>query len=360
MGESDNIEDRQHLKRVSRIKRVILQKYLPPWAIILGSRHRRLTYFDCFAGPGQYELDGKIVAGSPVIAVQSAIEYLATRPTNSLLMYLLEDDPVQVQRLQTSLESLQPYPKNLKVEVRSVDSREYVPKLLSAIRRLAPSFFLIDPYGHPLPLPVINGILREDRTEVLINLMWFRINMDLGNSLAEERLDEFFGDREWRHQSFLTEHGVKRERSFLGFLRAKLECKFLLPFKIRYDVEDSQGTSRTKYVLLHASNHVKAVLLMKEVMWPLGDEEGTFDYSGESQGVLISQTPTVEELQDILMREFRGQQLSFDEVREQTWELPFSEKHYRAAIKALEGRGVSVTRIVSKKNGNRGARPDTV
>jgi hypothetical protein len=59
-------EDRQHLKRVSRIKHVILQKYLPPWTIILGSWHQRLAYFDCFAGPGEYELDGEPVAGSPV------------------------------------------------------------------------------------------------------------------------------------------------------------------------------------------------------------------------------------------------------------------------------------------------------
>src|SRR5258708_23799882 len=65
------------------------------------------------------------------------------------------------------------------------------------------------------------------------------------------------------------------------------------PFKLRYDVEDTRGGDRTKYYLLHVSNHVKAVLLMKEVMWPLGDEEGTFDYSGESNGILISSTPTV-------------------------------------------------------------------
>jgi len=42
---------------------------------------------------------------------------------------------------------------------------------------------------------------------------------------------------------------------------------------------------------------------MKEVMWPLGDEEGTFDYSGESQGVLISETPTEQELKKYFVTE---------------------------------------------------------
>jgi GMT-like protein len=103
------------------------------------------------------------------------------------------------------------------------------------------------------------------------------------------------------------------------------------------------------------SNHPKAVLLMKEVMWPLGDEDGTFDFSGEEQGVLISRSPKEEELRDILLRQFKGRALAFDEVREATWRLPFIEKHYRSVIKALEAKGsVTVTRVTSKKTGLKG------
>src|ERR1700687_1699285 len=136
-------------------------------------------------------------------------------------------------------------------------------------------------------------------------------------------------------------HGVERERAFLEYFRGRLACKFMLPFKVRYDVEDNQGARRTKYYLLHVSNHVKAVLLMKEVMWPLGDEEGTFDFSGESQGVLISSTPTVQELETILLRQFKGKDLGFDELCERTWSLPFIAKHYREVVKRLEGKDVT-------------------
>jgi three-Cys-motif partner protein len=347
----NNLEGLQHLKRVSRIKHIILQKYLPPWAIILGSRHRQLAYVDCFAGPGEYELEGRPVAGSPVIAVKRAIEFLQNRSDQNLAMYLVEDDPKQVEQLEASLKHLQPYPSNLKVDVRCADSRSYIPNLLEGLGTLAPSFFLIDPYGHPLPLPVINKVLRRERTEALINLMWFRINMDLSNSLMRSHLDELFGDDDWRNQPFIGMHGVKRERAFLDYFNSCLACRFVLPFKVRYDIEDNQGGDRTKYYLLHASNHVKAVLLMKEVMWPLGDEEGTFDYSGESQGVLISSTPTVDELESILLREFKGHELGFDELREQTWMLPFVEKHYREVVKHLEGKSVTVRRITSKRTG---------
>jgi len=344
-------EELQHLKRVSRIKHLILQNYLPPWAIILGSRHRKLAYFDCFAGPGAYELEGRPVAGSPVIAVKEAIDFVQRRSGQSLLMYLIEDDPKQVAQLEASLKHLQPYPQDLKVNVRCADSRSFIPNLLDSLEALAPSFFLIDPYGHPLPLPVINRILRRERTEALINLMWFRINMDLSNPVMQSHLDELFGDDDWRKQPFIDMHGIERENAFLKYFKSRLACKFVLPFKVRYDVEDKQGGDRTKYYLLHVSNHVKAALLMKEVMWPLGDEDGTFDYSGESQGMLISRTPTMRELEDILLHEFKGQELGFDELRERTWMLPFVEKHYRQVLKDLEGKRITVHRITSKRTG---------
>ena len=109
---------------------------------------------------------------------------------------------------------------------------------------------------------------------------------------------------------------------------------------------------RTKYYLIHASNSLKAVLLMKDVMWPLGDEEGTFDFSGDSQGVLISQTPQTEELKAILLREFAGLQVAFDDIRGKTWSLPFMEKHYRNVLQDLRSSGiVEVTTVTSKGKG---------
>jgi hypothetical protein len=150
-------------------------------------------------------------------------------------------------------------------------------------------------------------------------------------------------------------HGVEREKTFLAYFISRLAAKYVLQFRIRYDVEDTRGGAGTKYYLLHVSNHVKAVLLMKDVMWPLGDEEGTFDYSGESQGVLISETPTEQELKNILLRNFKSKEISFDQLCETTWDLPFIPKHYRAVLRAMEGNEVTIRRITSKKTGISGA-----
>ena len=353
-GQDLTSETLPHIKRVSRVKHTILQKYLPSWAIILGSANCHMNYFDCFAGPGRYEFEGDAVDGSPVIAVKAAKLFLDTHPNHSLNILLTENNEQQAQQLEHQLEPLKPYPTNLNVHPLIEDSKTFIPDLLSKIPSLAPSFFMIDPYGHPLTLPIINNILSRPRTEALITLMWYRINMDLSNSAVQPNVDRLFGDQEWRQQPFMGQKGIARENGFLDYFVSKLRAKYVLPFRIGYDPEDKVKGERTKYYLLHASNHPSAVLLMKEVMWPLGDEDGTFDFSGESQGVLISRTPRTNELRQILLLEFAGKELAFDEIRELTWKLLFVEKHYREVIQQFRAEGiVIVTPVSSKKSGLR-------
>ena len=83
-------------------------------------------------------------------------------------------------------------------------------------------------------------------------------------------------------------------------------------------------------------------------MWPLGDEAGTFEF-GQPQAKLFAATPAADELKEFLLETFKGQTRSFAEIQEQTWNLPFIEKHYRAAIKDLKSAEmVQITPIASK------------
>jgi len=339
----------QHLKQVSRIKHIILQKYLPSWEVILGSQNRRLCYFDCYAGPGVYEFQRQKVDGSPIIAVRAAQEYLAKAKGHQMTVILVEKDEKHRASLETELKRVQPYGQGLQVHVIAEDVKEFVPKLLGQVPNLAPSFFMVDPYGHPLTVPILNDILKRPQTEALINFMFYRINMDAGNPKVQHHLDEMFGDGEWRTQAFLKESGWKREQGFLEYFKSKINARYRLPFRIRFDVEDEMARGRTKYYLIHASNHPKAVLLMKEVMWPLGDEEGLFDFSGEKHGMLFSSSPREEELREALLREYSGKQIEFDQLREETWDLPFIEKHYRSVVKQLKEEGlVEITPVSSR------------
>jgi len=170
----------QHLKQVSRIKHIILQKYLPSWEVILGSKNRRLCYFDCYAGPGAYEFEGQKVDGSPIIAVRAAQEYLAKAKGRQITVVLVEKDKKQRASLEAELKRVPPSGQGLQVHVIAEDVKEFVPKLLGQVPNLAPSFFMVDPYGHPLTVPILNDILKRRPTEALINFMYYRINMDAG------------------------------------------------------------------------------------------------------------------------------------------------------------------------------------
>lgn len=344
-----------HLKQVSRIKHIILQKYLPAWERILGSRNQRLCYFDCYAGPGVYEFGGRKVDGSPIIAVRTAQEYLAKSGCHEMTMVLVEKDEKQRVSLNAELEKVQPYSRGLQVHVMAEDARDLVPKLLDQAPKLAPSFFMVDPYGHPLTVPILNNVLERSRTEALINFMYYRINMDASNVKVQHHLDDMFGNDEWRTQAFLKESGRKREQGFLEYFMSKINARYKLPFRIRFDTEDKMAGNRTKYYLIHASNHPKAALLMKEVMWPLGDEEGLFDFRGEKHGTLFSSSPREEELRQALLREYIGKQVKFDQLREETWDLPFIEKHYRSVVKRLKEEGFVEIAPVSSKT-SRGLR----
>ncbi len=153
--------DLPHLKQVSKIKHRILEGYLPPWALILGYGGAPLGYVDCFAGPGRYkDRDGKEVDGSPLIAVSAAKRFCAAKPHHSMSIVLMEKDAGQLALLNHHLAHLRPYSPRLCVTVYPEDSAQVVPRLLAEFPRTMPAFFLIDPFGNPLPVPVINAILR--------------------------------------------------------------------------------------------------------------------------------------------------------------------------------------------------------
>jgi len=339
------------LKEVSKAKHHILQQYFPPWAKILGSTHRNLFYVDCFAGEGKYEGNEP---GSPLIILKKARDITWNKPYCIHLIFV-EKNELYAEKLKQNLKA-EKLNSQISYKVFSEDSRYFIKNLLKKIPYNIPVFFFIDPYGYPISIPVINKILQNKHAEVFLNLMWFQINRDINNPAAAHLLDKMFEHSEWLNQLFYKEHGTEREKKFLEYFCSQVHSQYHFHFRIRFDPEDKMrgGNKRTKYYLIHFCNHPKAILLMKNIMWKLGDEEGTFDYSATSQGVLFSSTPNVDQLIEYLNTYYVGtnRNIEFTKLQIETYKLPFIEKHYRDAIKTLEfNKLVSVKRKKSKKTG---------
>lgn len=119
-------EEFSSLKINSRIKHLILKDYLPAWEAILGRYHGRMLYFDCYAGPGSYRWRNKEIEGSPVIAIQTAGEWLKKNPRKEMRLVFIEEDANQKIKLEKAISEFRDNPKNLYIEVISGKAEDIV------------------------------------------------------------------------------------------------------------------------------------------------------------------------------------------------------------------------------------------
>jgi three-Cys-motif partner protein len=75
----DSVLEKWVYKEHTRVEHELLKKYLYAWIIKLGKHHRKILFFDEFAGRGEYGDENTrevLTVGSPIIALQLADELL--------------------------------------------------------------------------------------------------------------------------------------------------------------------------------------------------------------------------------------------------------------------------------------------
>lgn len=217
-ADESNDDSLSYLKHVSRIKHEILNGYFGAWSGILSRSFNHLAYFDCFAGDGRYvDENRQPLPGSPQRAVGIATDLVNKTKGLSLTLGFIELDGTKAARLRNDLATVAT--PSVKCTVLSGDTRDLVGEILEALKSRSgtvPTLFFVDPYGHPLPVPILRKLLAIPKAEVLVNLMWYRISMDLGN---EERIPHFnymFGHESWMNQKFMSLTGESARNHFLN------------------------------------------------------------------------------------------------------------------------------------------------
>jgi hypothetical protein len=184
--------------------------------------------------------------------------------------------------------------------------------------------------------------------------------MHLHNPREEKRVDTLFGHSRWRNEHFMRLEGRVDENAFVDYFVKEVGARYALKFRVRFSPEDSVPSpeKRTKFVLIHFSNHPRAALLMKQVMYGASDEVEGLEFSGRGlaggerpvQLKLYGNEPDVDRLVYELHKRFQNQSLSFEGIQLQTLDWPFVEKHYRAALKQMEkDHTVTIQRLKSPK-----------
>lgn len=316
-------------------KHDILQRYLGAWFPILASGNSKILYIDGFCGPGRYE-GGE--AGSPIVAIRSALVHSDRLRYNRLTFLFTDEDEQRVDHLKQELQGWR-LPNNFQIDLAAGKFSTTLSNLLDRLEaenlRLEPTFAFIDPFGWDgLPFNLIRRLLANPKTEVFINFMVDAMNRHLENPnhKIRQQISELFGTADFAN---IPSNSTSRIESLRNLYQTQLQgcAKFIRYFEMRND----QG--RIIYYLFFAGNHALGHIRMKEALWKVDPESGYIfsDATNPNQAVLFNMDwgPT---LAESIHAKFQGRTVPVNTVKQFVEdETAFLAKHMRDALRRLEG-----------------------
>lgn len=330
-------------------KHKILASYLGAWFAILGNRNRTLVYLDSHAGRGRHE-SGE--PGSPLVALNQALEHLKAGRLSgrSIHLVFLEVDAGNASELERQIdESCPDMPPEVRCHVVTADYEERLTSLLDSVanrQQVPPLFAFIDPFGFSLPLSLLNRVLALPRSEILITFMVHYVNLAICQGEQHGRtLDGLFGRPDWRHIASLESH-ERRNQEIVELFAQGLDAEYTS--KLRTLGKDN----RTKYFLVHATNHHLGRTKFKEAIWRAGlGESWTISERTSPLQLPLGSDPDLESLRESLLENFAGRTVSYRTLCHWLLATSFLEKHLRSVLKCLE-RAAAI--VVDRPPGRRG------
>ena len=261
----------------TKTKHDILSEYLKAWFPILSSTAEQIVFIDGFAGPGIYSKGEK---GSPIIALETAIEHSSLNNFKKITFLFIEKNKDRAEMLEKILkERFTELPDNIKYNIEKSEFASSVETILDELEnegsKLAPTLAFIDPFGFSgLPMSLITRILGYKRCEVLITFMDSYINR-FHDKKQESVLDTLFGTPDWRGIQDISAPVEKKQ--FIIDLYIK-QLRKLEGIKFSKVFEMIGKNNQTIYHLIFATKNLMGLKAMKEAMLKV-NRQGTFIFS---------------------------------------------------------------------------------
>jgi len=352
----DSAPEKWEYREHTRVKHILLGKYLAAWIPILGKWNPKICYFDGFAGRGEY-LDGTLC--SPIIALKVADK--AANYFGKLLCILIEKEEDNYKNLEAVLQREKSNIKNWnKIEIikENDEFSNVIEGIFNHLEKeksvLIPSFFFVDPFGFSgIPFEVVKKILSNSKTEVFFTFMVRDIARFIEHPQLRDTFNVLFGIEEWKEAIQQS----SREKALIELYRKQLHETAGVKYSLCFRVSESEKL-KTLYYLIHATNNFKGHSIMKSIMFNQS-AHGSFAYLGPKDIPERAQTRLfdihdIEQLKKYLLEKFKGETITYDEIQEKVchpWysEPPFIDKHFRQALKELEGKDkIKIERIKSR------------
>ncbi len=266
MEPNDSYDGREQ----SRIKHIILGKYLDRFAHIIGNPRgwSSITYVDCFSGPWQSQTNDQQDTSFGValkILRKTRDDYeKASEKSLRIRCFFLE-------RNKDSYKALEDFAKtNADVEIRTInkDLEDAIEDILAFVDedRATFPFFFIDPKGWTgYALDKIGPLLRHDPGEVLINFMTHHIQRFVNDQREGnvQSFEELFGYSDYLADIKKISEKVGREeaivQTYMNRLRSKGNFEYVANAFVFHRLK-----SQTHYNLIYATRNRKGLTEFKE------------------------------------------------------------------------------------------------
>ena len=327
------------------VKHALIREYLNGWLPKLGLWAGRALYIDTHAGRGRHET-GEL--GSPLIAIETFLNHRARDrilATSEIRFVFIERDKGSAELLEGEIETLKPFPPGTAVEVYPGDCADILGAALDQLekstQRIAPAFIFVDPYGFKVPGSLLKKLMKYERVELFVNVMWRHLYMGICNARKyagwNDTLEWILDDPNWSQYISCDDFDICADQA-ISFLQRQLSAKWVTTVRML------GSNNATEYILAHFTNHDDGRDLMKEVRWKVCPSySGVFAASkarSPDQLTLIGPEPDRSQLRHWVLGVLATHPTRWRELLDQARSTDWQAKHVNRAVRALRSEGL--------------------
>ena len=336
------------VREQSAIKTSIVEHYFYAWSkIIMNTQDRyrgtenRVGYIDLFAGPGKYK-SGKM--STPLRILTRAIDDKNLR--ERLVTIFNDKSKEHCSSLKDAINKLEGISKlKHKPSVFDAEVDDALAEIFEDVK-LPPSLAFIDPWGYKgLSLRLVDALIKDWGCDCIFFFNYARINAGLSNPTVKKHMTALFSSRSESLSAELKQLDPKERESVIIEALAEelgsLSNKLVLPFSFMND-----SGSRTSHHIIFVTKEFKGYEVMKDIMARQSSsiEQGVanFQYcpaNNNKQGLLFELNRPLDDLESMLLNQYAGKTLKFDQVyKEHSVGKPYTKKNYKDVLKGMENK----------------------
>lgn len=321
-------------------KHNIIKNYLNGWFPKLGTWNGRVLYIDTHAGRGRHK-NGNL--GSPLIALDTLLHhsYFPKLKNCEFIFCFIERNESNLSCLRHELEkNYNNLPQNVHCETIEGDCFNIIEEWINYCKNnkssFPPSFIFVDPYGFKIPGRVVKELMSFERVELFMNIMWRELDMAIcQKSKMKDTLNYIFDGNSWEQRINAIDSDDRTDQAAQLF-RELTHSKWYTYVKMIGD------NRKTRYFLLHLTNHDKGRDLMKECMWDSCPEGGFYvkKFENPDQLYLIEREPDFKPLEDWIIYRIKQTHVRwkslYQDLRPEIW----LEKQLNECIRNLRNKKI--------------------